>query len=47
MHPTTANIRQECFNVYNERIKRGEEEQNTLRAFFGVPPVGKKVWAYY
>jgi hypothetical protein len=41
MHPTNANIRQECLNVYTERIKRGEEEVNTLRAFFGVPPVGK------
>jgi hypothetical protein len=42
MHPTTANIRQECLNVYNEKIKKGEQiEENTLRAFFGVPPVGK------
>lgn len=42
MHPTTTNIRQECFDVYTERIKKGErEEENTLRAFFGVPPPGK------
>ncbi|MEJ0104203.1 MAG: hypothetical protein WDO19_17275 [Bacteroidota bacterium] len=39
---TRANIRQECLNVYTERIKKGEkEETNTLRAFFGVPPAGK------
>jgi hypothetical protein len=41
MHPTTANIRQECLNVYNERIKKGEVEEDILRAFFGVPPAGK------
>jgi hypothetical protein len=41
MHPTTANIRQECLNVYNERIKKGELEEDILKAFFGVPPVGK------
>ncbi|MFT3679783.1 MAG: hypothetical protein QM791_05900 [Ferruginibacter sp.] len=41
MHPTTANIRQECLNVYNERIKRGEIEEDILRAFFGVPPVNR------
>ncbi|HEX7903853.1 MAG TPA: hypothetical protein VF487_08250 [Chitinophagaceae bacterium] len=41
LHPTTSNIRQECFNIYTERIKKGEEEENTLRAFFGVPPAGK------
>lgn len=42
VRPTTANIRKECLYVYNERIKKGErEEENTLRAFFGVPPAGK------
>lgn len=41
MHPTTANIRQECLNVYNERVKKGEIEEDILRAFFGVPPVGR------
>jgi len=42
MHPTAANIRQECLNVYNERNRQGEPvEENTLRAFFGVPPAGK------
>jgi len=41
MHPTTANIRQECLNVYNERIKKGETEEDILRAFFGVPPAGR------
>lgn len=41
-YPTTANIRQECLNVYNEKIRKGEPiEENTLRAFFGVPPAGK------
>lgn len=44
MHPTTVNIRQACLNVYNERIGRGEQpEENTLGAFFGVPPAGKKI----
>lgn len=42
MHPTTANIRQECLYVYTERTKNGEkEETDTLRAFFGIPPTGK------
>lgn len=41
VHPTTANIKQECLNVYNERLNKGEEEENTLRAFFGVPPSGR------
>lgn len=42
MHPTSANLRQECLNVYAERIKRGEkEEENTLKAFFGIPPAGR------
>ena len=41
MHPTTANIRQECLNVYNERIQEGEIKEDILRAFFGVPPAGK------
>ena len=42
MHPTAASIRQECLNVYNERNSRGVPvEENTLRAFFGVPPAGK------
>jgi hypothetical protein len=41
MHPTTANIKQECVYVYTERIKKGEEETNTLRSFFGIPPEGK------
>ncbi|HEX2628569.1 MAG TPA: hypothetical protein VHM26_06155 [Chitinophagaceae bacterium] len=39
---TRANIRQECLNVYNERIGQAEkEETDTLRAFFGVPQAGK------
>jgi len=42
MYPTTANIKLECINVYNERFKRGEPvEENTLRAFFGILPEGK------
>lgn len=41
MDPTTANIRQECLNVHNERIKKGQIEEDILRAFFGVPPAGK------
>ena len=42
MHPTAASIKQECINVYTERLERGEMvEENTLRAFFGVPPAGK------
>lgn len=37
---TRASIRQECFNIYTERVKKGErEETNTLKAFFGVPAV--------
>lgn len=44
IHPTAANIRQECLNVYNERTRRAEQvEENTLRAFFGVPPAGKNL----
>jgi hypothetical protein len=39
---TRASIRQECLNVYTERLKKGErEEANTLKAFFGVPNEGK------
>lgn len=39
---TRANIRQECINIYNERMKNGEkEEAKTLQAFFGVPPAGR------
>eukprot|EP00611_Tribonema_gayanum_P028357 TRINITY_DN7270_c0_g1_i1.p1 TRINITY_DN7270_c0_g1~~TRINITY_DN7270_c0_g1_i1.p1 ORF type:complete len:340 (+),score=-18.00 TRINITY_DN7270_c0_g1_i1:75-1094(+) len=42
MHATTANIKQHCLNVYNDRINRGEkEEENILMAFFKVPPPGK------
>jgi hypothetical protein len=42
MDPTTANIKQECLNVYIERVERGEKvEENTLRGFFSVPPAGK------
>jgi len=42
MQPTTANIRQDCLNVYNERINKGQNvEENILTAFFGVPPAGK------
>jgi hypothetical protein len=41
IHPTTANLRQECLNVYNERFKKGQVEEDILRAFFGVPPAGK------
>lgn len=41
MHPTTANLRQECLNVYNERFKKREVEEDILRSFFGVPPAGK------
>lgn len=41
-HPTTANIKQQCLNVYNDRINKGQkEEENILTAFFGVPPAGK------
>lgn len=41
MHPTTANIKKECINVYTERLERGEKiEENTLRAFFGILPEG-------
>jgi hypothetical protein len=43
MHPTTANIKQECIYVYAERIEMGEEETNTLRSFFGVPPPRKSL----
>jgi len=40
--PTRANIRQECLNVYRERKRRGEAlEEDTLRAFFGVPRAGR------
>lgn len=39
---TRASIRQECLNVYTERLKKGErEETNTLKAFFGTPQAGK------
>lgn len=42
IHPTAANIKQECMNVYRERLERGERiEENTLRAFFGILPEGK------
>lgn len=42
MHLTTANIKQHCLNVYNDRINKGQkEEENILTAFFGVPPTGK------
>jgi hypothetical protein len=41
IYPTTANLRQECLNVYNERFKKGQVEEDILRAFFGVPPAGK------
>ncbi|HMK04167.1 MAG TPA: hypothetical protein VK489_08250 [Ferruginibacter sp.] len=38
-HPTTVNIRQECLNVYNEKVRTEKPlEENTLRAFFGVSP---------
>jgi len=41
-HPTTSNIKKECLLLYTERIQKGkEEEEETLRAFFGVPPAGK------
>lgn len=41
MHPTTANIRQECLNVYHESVNKGKIEEDILRSFFGVPPAGK------
>lgn len=42
MYPTTANIKQECLNAFTERIKKEEKvEENTLKAFFEVPPAGK------
>lgn len=41
MHPTTANLRQECLNVFNEKIITGKLEEDILRSFFGVPPSGK------
>ena len=42
IHPTAASIKQECINVYRERLERGERtEENTLRAFFGILPEGK------
>lgn len=42
MQPTTANIRQDCLNVYNDRMNKGQKmEENILTAFFGVPPAGK------
>lgn len=42
MQPTTANIRQDCFNVYTDRVNKGQiEEEKILTAFFGVPPAGK------
>ncbi len=42
MHPTAANIKQECINVYTERLERGERiEESALRAFFGILPEGK------
>lgn len=42
LNPTTAGLRKACLNVYNERTGKGESiEENTLQAFFGVPPKGK------
>lgn len=41
MHPTTANIKRACLNVYLDRKRKGEEENNILESCFGVPPVGK------
>lgn len=42
MQPTTANIRQDCLNVYNDRMNKGQKvEENILTAFFGVPPAVK------
>ena len=42
MHPTTANIRQDCLNVYLDRMNKGQRvEENILTAFFGVPASGK------
>lgn len=41
-NPTTANIRLECINVFQERIAKGHKiEENTLRGFFGVPREGE------
>ena len=41
-HPTTANIKQQCLNVYHDRMNKGQkEEESILTAFFGVPPAGK------
>jgi len=42
INPSTASIRQECLNVYTEKTRNGEqEEEYTLRSFFGVLPPGK------
>lgn len=39
---TRGSIRQQCLNVYKERIQNGEkEERNVLEAFFGIPPEGE------
>ncbi len=39
---TRSAIRQQCLNVYRERIKRGErQELSTLQNFFGVPDKGE------
>lgn len=41
VNPTTVQIKKECLHVYADRLKKGvRTEDNTLRAFFGVPPVG-------
>jgi len=41
-HLTTANIRKECLNIFDEKIRSGKQlEENTLRAFFGMSPTEK------
>ena len=39
---TRSGIRQQCLNVYRERLNRGEKQElNTLKNFFGIPGEAK------
>jgi hypothetical protein len=39
---TPANLKQECLNVYTERIEKGEKkDEKVWKDFFGVPPEGR------
>lgn len=43
VQPTTVSIRQECMNMYSERLEKGERvETHTLQGFFRTLPEGKK-----